>query len=170
MLERFFIIEETSSFYKDYHKQEEYRAKVSVIIESVFERFGIFDQTSFGFTATCLLVAVYPGFEDAFEDQLLKTPTYENDRRFREFKKSSKIFKAYKTQLKKEGLLDKYVSPVLPSEYLTESIGVSGYRQFKYDGVLYCSILASKTDYRIPEDWKEVKGSEFYEILERMNS
>ena len=170
MLERFFIIEETSSLYKDYHKQEEYKAKVSVIIESVFERFGIFDQTSFGFTATCLSVAAYPGFEDAFEDQLLKTPTYVNDRRFREFKKSSKIFKAYKTQLKKEGLLDKYVSPTHPSEYLTESIGVSGYRQFKYDGVLYCSILASKTDYRIPEDWKEVKGSEFYEILERMNS
>ena len=57
MLERFFIIEETSSFYKDYHKQREYRAKVSVIIESVFERFGIFDQTGFGFNATCLSVA-----------------------------------------------------------------------------------------------------------------
>lgn len=170
MLERFFIIEETSSLYKDYHKQEEYEAKVSVIIESVFERFGIFDQTGFGFTATCLLVAVYPGFEDAFEDQLLKTPTYRDGRRFREFKKSSKIFKAYKTQLKKEGLLDKYVSPVRPTEYLTDCIGGHSCRLFKRDEVLYCSILASKTDYKLPEDWKEVKGSEFHKILEGVDS
>lgn len=42
-------------------------------------------------------------------------------------------------------------------------------RLFHYDEDLYCSVdIGSETEYKVPKGYEEIKGSEFYKIMEKI--
>lgn len=152
-MEKFFIVKQDSQLYKDYFSYLEDRKKVGAAFNELREEFGIETNEFYPYKDRMVIVPTENDCEK-FEKLMKKTS-------FGEFKKTSEPHKAWVEKVKDiehmSGPRLLYYFPLLGNKW-TE-------RLFEHDGKVYCTINAN-ADFETPDFVTEIKGSEFYKVIE----
>ena len=159
-MEKFYTVNEGSSLYEDYWAWRNSIEPNKKIVNDFFSEFGV--EASL-YCPGPSRIGIVPTENDKvkFAKQLCSKETNEG---LRFFKKTSAIGKEWV----KRALNLKNVSKPSPAWY-NNYMGRSSTRLFDYNGVLYCSFSADQIE--MPSDtFTEIKGSEFYRILEEIEN
>lgn len=152
-MERFFIVNKDSQLHKDYFNYLEDGKRVGAAFGELREQFGIETNEFYPYKDRMVIVPTENDCEK-FEKLMKKTS-------LGEFKKASEPTKAWIEKVKD---IEHMNSPRLLSYFpllgrrWTEKL-------FAYDGKVYCSIDAN-ADFETPDFVTEIKGSEFYKVIE----
>lgn len=159
-MEKFYTVNEGSRLYDDYWAWRNSIEPNKKIVNDFFSEFGV--EASL-YCPGPSRIGIVPTENDKvkFAKQLCSKETNEG---LRFFKKTSAIGKEWV----KRALNLKNVSKPSPAWY-NNYMGRSSTRLFDYNGVLYCSFSADQIE--MPSDtFTEIKGSEFYRILEEIEN
>lgn len=159
-MEKFYTVNEGSRLYDDYWAWRNSIEPNKKIVNDFFSEFGV--EASL-YCPGPSRIGIVPTENDKvkFAKQLCSKETNEG---LRFFKKTSAIGKEWA----KRALNLKNVSKPSPAWY-NNYMGRSSTRLFDYNGVLYCSFSADQIE--MPSDtFTEIKGSEFYRILEEIEN
>ena len=159
-MEKFYTVNEGSRLYDDYWAWRNSIEPNKKIVNDFFSEFGIEADL---YCSGPSRIGIVPSENDKvkFAKQLCTKETNEG---LRFFKKSSAIGKEW---VKRAANL-KNVSKPSPA-WLNNYMGRSSSRLFDYKGVVYCSFSADQIE--MPSDtFTEIKGSEFYGILEEIEN
>ena len=159
-MEKFYTVNEGSSLYKDYWDWRNNIEPNKKIVTDFFSEFGI---EAFLYHPGSTRIGIVPTENDKtkFAKQLCSKETNEG---LRFFKRNSAINKEWVKRAANLKNVSK-PSPVWHNKYM----GQSSSRLFDHSGVLYCSFSANQIE--MPTDtFTEIKGSEFYKILEEIEN
>lgn len=161
-MERCFIASENSALYRDYKAFEERRNKNKEVMK-LFLKENEIEAKSYSIGNNLAISATKNDLKK-FEKQFKKLPIYIDGDSLYEFKKNSPIGKAF-AALKLKPL---YNLPI--GLYIDEPIHKLHTRCFMYEGNLYVTVESDeiKNDTEMPDDWKGIKRSDFYKMLEEM--
>lgn len=152
-MERFFIVKQDSQLYKDYFRYLEDGKKLIAAFNELREQFGI-ETCKFYPDKERLIIVPTKNDAEKFKNLMKKTS-------YGEFKKASEHHKAWVEKVKN---IEHMRSPRLL--YYFPLLGKRwSERLFEYNGKVYCSIDAN-VDFKIPDFVTEIKGSEFYKVIE----
>lgn len=160
-MEKFFTINEGSQLYEDYWNWRNNIKSNNEIVSAFLKEHDI--ETHLYCPGKDFL-GIVPTERDKekFGNQLRTGETNEG---LRFFKKNSTIGKAWK----EHGEKLKFLHKPSPSWYNRFVVGRSSSRLFDYNGILYCSIEAEDIDVSDNSAFTEMKGSEFYKIMEEIS-
>lgn len=152
-MEKFFIVKQDSQLYKDYFSYLEDRKKVGAAFNELREEFGIETHEFYPYK-DCLTIVPTKNDAEKFKNLIKKES-------FGIFKKTSEPSKAWMEKVKGIEHMNSprllYYFPLLGKRWSE--------RLFEYDGKVYCSISAN-VDFETPDFVTEIKGSEFYKVIE----
>lgn len=159
--ERCFIVNENSALYYNCIEFFKRRYKNNEAIKEFFKNNEI-EATVYNVDEK-LKIAATDNDLVKFKKQFEKFPVFNDGEKLYVFRKNSPIGKAY-SDLR---LVPLHFMPLCT--YIDEPLTQSNTRQFMYEGKLYVSIEAEglNNNTKMPDDWKEIKRSEFYTILEK---
>lgn len=158
-MEKFYIVKEGSQLHNDYWKWKNSIFDNNKIVNDFFARNGI-ESTQYWISNNQIGIVPTENDEIKFEKQFTK---YALENGLYMFKKNSVIGKAW---IKQAADMKIYYKPS-PSWYNSVIVGRSSSRLFDYSGILYCSYSAERVE--MPENmFQEIKGSDFYKIMEEM--
>lgn len=157
-MDKFYTVNEGSSLYNDYWAWRNSMASNKKIVDDFFKEFGIEADL---YCPTAGVIGIVPTDNDKvkFAKQLCSKESNEG---LRFFKKNSAINKEW---IKRAVELKNLHKP--SPAWLNKYMGRSSSRLFDYNGVVYCSISASKIEVPI-NTFTEIKGSEFFKIMEEI--
>ena len=158
-MEKFFIVKDGSALHRDYWAWKNNIVENNKIISDFLERHGI-EATKYIDAKD--RIGILPTDQDkkVFEKQFTQT-LYGNGLRI--FKKNSAVGRAWMKQA--EGMT--FLHKPFPTWYNHCLIGKSSSRLFDHNGILYCSIQAETVSVTA-DIFQEIKGSEFYKIMEEI--
>lgn len=160
-MEKYFIVTEESQLHKDWFAYKKNSAAVRELIKAFFSEHGI---ESNEFYAADDAIYIVPSEKDKGTFNSLLCAPLENG--LRQFKKTSKISKAWVKTLKDAGLRV-FGKPMLIL-YFRSLGGRFKSRLFDLNGILYCSL--DPVHGEAPEGFVEMKASEFFKIIEESES
>lgn len=155
-MERFYIVTPESELYDEYEKYWSDANTMNEIVKEFMPEHHI-ETTSYYADGDSLWIVPTKSDDEKFKTQLIKNS---DSNGLRKFKANSKIGKAWVARL--NGFRPKR-KPFVQFYFTARSGG--GYRVFKHNGMLYCS-YSCDSDFLNPEGFTEIKGSEFYKIME----
>ncbi len=158
-MEKFYIVQANSRLFRDYWTWQNSINSNCTIVRQFCEEHGI---ESTQFSLGCLQLGIVPTKQDKekFGKQLAVCRDGQYGIRF--FKKNSTIGKAW-AAIAKEKI--HHSNKPMPGFYNKTNCALST-RLFDYNNKLYCSITGETVD--MPDDiFTEIKGSEFYRVLEK---
>lgn len=159
-MDKFYTVNEGSSLYADYWAWKNCLAPNKKLVDDFFKEFGIEADL---YCQSSVVIGIVPTKNDKikFAKQLCLKET---DEGLRFFKKNSAINKEWVKRA--VGLKNAHKpSPAWLNKYMVRSSS----RLFDYNGVLYCSLSANQIE--MPSDtFTEIKGSEFYKIMEEIEN
>lgn len=156
-MERYFIVTEESRLHADWFAYKENRRDVERNFAKVREELGI---ESDAFYVTNEHFYIVPTEQDKKKyASVLCAPINDG---LQKFKCNSKSGKAWVTALKDADLKVLYKPRLI--FYIKNEGGKYRSRLFDIDGVVYCSIDPCQKE--APKGFKEIKGSEFFKIIE----
>lgn len=164
-MERCFIIDKSSKLYRKYAAwKENFEENCKIVKDFLCEhdispRYFCFDKEALYIVPTDESLTKY-------KNQFKKQPEawLRGKGSLYVFKKNSPVGKAYTA-------LDLTVlTEPMPAMYIDEPIRRVSWRLFIHDEVLYVTLESDDitVDTEFPTDWKEMKRSDFYKILENM--
>lgn len=157
--EKFYKVRAESGLYAQYFDWVDSREKVVEVLKKFEQENGFEAGSTAAWASNFYLKSTSPDFLK-YADQLTKQ-SVDGGLTFR-FKKSSNIGKLWAAASKDLRFLPK---PIVGFYNNAMCVGGSSSRIFDHHGELYCSIEADKID--MPENiFVEMKGSEFYKIIE----
>lgn len=152
-MEKFFIVKQNSQLYKDYFSYLGDRKKIGAAFNELREEFGIETHDFYPYKESLVIVPTKNDSEK-FKNLIKKTS-------FGEFKKNSEPHKAWVDKVKDIEHINSprllYYFPLLGKRWSE--------RLFEHDGKVYCSI-ETNVDFEMPDFVTEIKGSEFYKVIE----
>lgn len=153
-MEKYFLVLPESKVYKDYMEYEKFVDIISKAFTDFADQNGI-KATSF-YTRTNILHIV-PETEDIdrFGDSMSKTE-------LGRFKRKSELSRKWVAKCKELGL-NEVNKPYIP--FLFNAVAQSSWRLFSVKNDVYCT-YQSTSNFDVPKDFKEIKASEFYKIME----
>lgn len=160
-MEKYFIISEDSSLYKNYFKWKSNEELVREHVKKFFENHGISAKQYIARNKELYIIPTKDDmgkFEKYFTKQVLENG-------LRKFKINSKIGKEW-TKLVQENELNILSKPRIG--FYFPIYGRHSVRLFDIDKTLYCSI-DSEYKFDKPEWAKEIKASEFWKVVEDYN-
>lgn len=160
-MEKFYTVNEGSALYEDYWAWQNSIEPNRKIVDGFFKEFGI---ESTLFCPFSMVIGIVPTENDKvkFAKQLCSKETNEG---LRFFKKNSFINKEWV----KRAVDLKNVRKPSPAWYNNYMMGHSSSRLFDYKGIVYCSFSADQI--KMPsETFTEIKGSEFYKVMEEIEN
>ena len=163
-MERCFIISKGCKLHNDYMAYIEGTKKNNEIIKKFFEENGI-EAKSYSLKSNSLAIIPTESDLNKFKQKFKKVPSATTDgNTLYEFKKNSVIGKAY-IELKL-----KVLHKPMVGFYLGELFLRMRSRLFMYENVLYASVEAEglRSDMDMPDGWEEIKRSEFYKVVEKL--
>lgn len=161
-MERCFIVSENSKLYCDYKAFEEIRNKNNEAMK-LFLKENEIEAKSYS-VGDNLAISATKNDLKKFEKQFKKSPIYIDGDNLYEFRKNSPIGKAF-AALKLKPLYNLSIGL-----YIDAPIHRLRTRCFMYKGSLYVTVESEKikSDTEMPDNWKEIKRSDFYKMLEEM--
>lgn len=155
MMEYFFKLETGCSADVKYREHKENENKFFDTMRVFFEDQGI-DEQEYYVTTDCLRIAnVSEETKEKFKGQINKDGS---------FRKNSKVGKAFSKEIAEKEI--KCVRILNPWD-----LGIQGWkfkwRLFDVDNVIYVSIETEDDLKEIPQGFVKIRGSEFYEVLEK---
>ena len=158
-MEKFFIVQDGCALYKDYFAWKKNSHEQFELINGFLLEHGILANL---YLDSKEQLAIVPTNSDLEQFRTQFTATAANGLRF--FRRNSAIGKAWREFSKNRTVLYK----PCPSMYLNDVCGSFRTRLFDYNGVLYCSVESENDFTFVGDGYKEIKGSEFYKIMEDM--
>ena len=154
-MEKFFIVTEKSQLHKDYFEYEQNRKEINERVIKFFNLAGI-EANEYYCSSNSLSIVPTAKDEEKFKGQFYA----KSNSNLKTFKATSGIGKAWANYI--AGY--KVLSRPLPQFYF-DILSKAQYRLFDIDNILYCS-YASKYDFKTPQGFEEIKGSEFFKAIE----
>lgn len=160
-MEKFFIVNEGSQLYQDYWNWKNNIKANNDVAKSFMLEHGM--ETAW-YCPGKDFFGIVPTDHDKekFGSQLRIGETNDG---LRFFKKNSVVGKAWK----EHGAKLKFLHKPSPTWYNKFVVGRSSSRLFDYNGIVYCSIAAENIDVSDGNTFTEIKGSEFYKIMEEIS-
>lgn len=156
-MEKFYIVSNGSKVFEDYWSHIESKNRIAKAFDEFANKNGI-KSTQFHPSHTRLWIIPKKDDEDNFGVQF----TLKNSGMF---KKTSAMNKEWVKKCSDEDI--EYINePFVP--FLFNYVGKSRYRLFDCDSVVYCT-FECPVDVETPKGFVEIKGSEFYTIMEKNN-
>lgn len=156
-MEKYFIVKEDCSLYKDYFNHKKSEKEIYSAYKRVCEEFGI-ESNQFFLSKNSFSIIPTDKDKEKFNSVLKKT-------NYGEFKKNSAPSKMWISLVKDIHNFDK---PRLI--YYFELLGHTWReRLFDKENVLYCSVESDR-DIKTPNFVTEIKASEFYKVIEDLES
>lgn len=154
-MEKFFIVTEKSQLHKDYFEYEQNSKEINKRVIQFFKLSGI-EADKYYCTSNYLSIIPTAKDKEKFKGQFY----VKNNGNLETFKERSSIGKAWVNYMAGYKILQR----PLPQFYIN-SYGGGQYRLFDINNVLYCSYV-SKRDFKTPQGFEEIKGSEFFKAIE----
>lgn len=160
-MEKFYTIPKTHSLAKDYKSFQQNMSKINNLYIEFAKENGIETTTAF-----------------AIADRLEIEPTKNDIVNFKshflsgyvgKFKKTSPLCKKWIALCKENKLTNHKLTKPFVSFYFDRLFERNSYRLFIHNDTLYCWFECS-SDFDNPNGFIEIKGSEFYKVLEEANS
>lgn len=164
--EKFFMIPRTHEVYKDYVQSQTNQKKVGALFKEFAKQHNIATDTFYSCVSR-LYIEPTPTDKELFKTEFMAgTPG--------QFKKTSAISKAWVNLCKENGLTkDRDLNdPYLPFAFPSKDGCLQRHCQWAFimqDDNLYCR-FSSDVEFTAPSDFKEILGSEFYEVVESVQT
>lgn len=156
-MEKFYIVTTESDLYDGYMKYKENIPVVNEVAKFIMQKYGV-ETLTYAATNDYLYIEATKDDVIKFGKQL-KNPT---DNNLYAFKKSSEIGKEWVLTLKEKDITV-LRKPMVGMYFST--IGKSRSRLFDIDGTVYAT-YDNDGEFKNPIGFQEIKGSEFYKIIE----
>jgi hypothetical protein len=161
-MEKFYIITEESRIHRKYFEHKQSVKDINEVVKNVMESYDI--ETNY-YAIDNGYFGIYPTKNDLsnLKKQLCKDSRIDS---LSFFKKNSQLYKELFERIRLSGLI--FINkPLIQFEF--EHCSKGRYRLFNIGDKLYAS-YESNTDFNNPPGFIEIKGSEFYKIVEEYNN
>lgn len=156
-MEKYYFVSPESEIYKEYMEYEKFVDVISKVFSDFADQNGI---KAVGFYPRTNVLHIEPTIEDIdhFGDSMSKTE-------LGRFKQKSELSRKWVAKCKELGLVEVH-KPFIP--FLFNVVAKSSWRLFSVKDDVYCTYQCT-SNFDAPEDFKEIKASEFYKIMEDNN-
>lgn len=157
-MQKFYTVREGSPLWDAYETHEKNAKALGKLFAEFSKQNGIQSNQVY---ITCNRLAFVPTQEDEekfSKDFMVGKPG--------EFKKSSRLSKAWVSLCKENGI-EKVSEPFVPF-YFNGVVGPCRYRLFKVGDTLFCTFTCN-SNFTAPDYFEEMKASEFYSVMEGNN-